>query len=79
MQTVTATNVKNHFGRYLETAIAEPVVIRKTGRAVAVILSIRDYERLAALEDQYWAQRATEAEQRGYIGKQAAVKFLKSR
>ena len=51
MKTATATDIKNHFGRYLETSISEPVMVEKTGRPVAVILSINDYERLAALED----------------------------
>jgi len=79
MQIATATKVKNHFGQYLETSISEPVIIQKTGRAVAVILSFRDYERLATSEDKYWAQRAAEAEKRGYVGKKASLSFLKSK
>ncbi len=78
MKTATATDIKNHFGEYLEKSISEPVVIEKTGRPVAVMLSLQDYERLAALENKYWAQQAARAEQNGYLGKKATQEFLKS-
>ena len=79
MKTAAATDIKNHFGQYLETSISEPVMVEKTGRPVAVILSIHDYERLAALEDKYWAQRAEAAEKKGYLGPKASLQFLKSK
>jgi prevent-host-death family protein len=68
MKTVTATEIKNRFGRYLEDSMSEPVVIEKTGRAVAVMISMADYERLAALEDKFWGEMAIEAEKNGYLG-----------
>jgi len=37
---------KNGFGRLLDSARAEPVVIEKHGRAVVVVLAIEEYERL---------------------------------
>jgi len=76
---ITATEVKNHFGEYLEGAISEPVVIEKTGRPVVVMLSVKEYERLTALEDAYWAEKALKAEKTGYVGKTESVKFLKSK
>ena len=76
---IAATEVKNHFGEYLEGAISEPVIIEKTGRPVVVMLSIKEYERLVALEDAYWAQNALKAEKTGYIGQKEALKFLKSK
>ena len=79
MKMASATEIKNHFGQYLETSISEPVVVERTGRAVAVILSIRDYERLSTLEDQYWAQRAAQSEKRGYLGTKATMQFLRSK
>ena len=79
MTTATATDIKNHFGEYLEKSISEPVMVEKTGRLVAVILSIHDYERLAALEDKYWSKQAAEAEKKGYLGREASAKFLKSK
>ncbi|MBI4309602.1 MAG: type II toxin-antitoxin system Phd/YefM family antitoxin [Candidatus Omnitrophica bacterium] len=75
----TATEIKNHFGEYLEGAISEPVVIEKTGRPVAVMLSVKEYERLIALEDAYWAQKAINAEKSGYIGQKESAKLLKSK
>ena len=76
---ITATEVKNHFGEYLEGAISEPVVIEKTGRPVVVMLSVKEYERLTALEDAYWAEKALKAEKAGYIGQKESAKFLKSK
>ena len=60
---VSATQIKNSFGAYLEKAMSEPVSIVKSSskRKVAVILSINEYERLMALENAYWAQRAKKA------------------
>ena len=75
----TATEMKNHFGEYLEGALSEPLVIEKTGRPVVVMLSIKEYERLIALEDAHWAQKAFKAEKAGYIGKTESTKFLKSK
>ena len=39
MLRVNATNFKNHLGRYLEYAIREPVIVEKSGRASAVLVS----------------------------------------
>jgi len=75
----TATDIKNHFGQYLEESILEPVFIEKTGRPVAVMLSAKEYERLTALEDAYWAQKAIKAEKTGYIGKKESANLLKSK
>ena len=75
----TATEIKNHFGQYLDEAILEPVFIEKTGRPVAVMLSSKEYERLIGLEDAYWAQKALKAEKAGYIGKKQSTEFLKSK
>jgi len=79
MKTATSTDVKNHFGEYLEISITEPIVIQKTGRSVAVIMSISDYERLKALEDKYWANQADQAEKKGYLGRKDSLQFLKSK
>ena len=75
----SATEMKNHFGEYLEGALLEPLVIEKTGRPVVVMLSIKEYERLIALEDAHWAQKTLRAEENGYIGHKETTKFLKSK
>ena len=79
MTKATATEMKNHFGEYLEGAISEPVVIEKSGRSIVVMLSIKEYERLMALDDAYWAQKALKAEKAGYIGQKESSKFLRSK
>ncbi|MBF0290812.1 MAG: type II toxin-antitoxin system Phd/YefM family antitoxin [Nitrospinae bacterium] len=79
MKTATATEIKNRFGEYLQSAIREPVLIEKTGKPVAVLLSIDDYERLSALEDAYWIMKAQKAEAGGYLGVTATKKFIGSR
>ena len=45
MKTIQATDAKNRFGELLEDAGKEPVLIQKSGRDVAVILSKAEYDR----------------------------------
>ncbi|HEU5377320.1 MAG TPA: type II toxin-antitoxin system Phd/YefM family antitoxin [Ktedonobacteraceae bacterium] len=46
MQYVSATDAKQTFSAVLDTAQREPVIIRKQNRDVAVMISMRDFERL---------------------------------
>ena len=48
MKSMSAKDAKNGFGLLLDTARAEPVLIEKYGRAVVVVLSVEEYERLKA-------------------------------
>lgn len=48
MKTMAAGKAKNGFGLLMDTARAEPVVIKKHGRPVAVVMSVEEYERLRA-------------------------------
>jgi prevent-host-death family protein len=79
MTSVSATAAKNRFGQVLEAALTGPVTITKTGRKVAVLLSWREYERLQALEDAWWAREAAQAEAEGYLGPQASQQVLRNR
>jgi antitoxin Phd len=65
MKTIAAKDAKNGFGRMLDTAQREPVTIKKHGRAVAVLLSLDEYQRLEALDDAWWAARAQEVVDQG--------------
>lgn len=76
MKTVSATEIKNRLGVYLEESLLEPVVVQKAGRPVAVVISYREYERLTKLEDSYWAARARMGEQSGFIGEAESMKLL---
>ena len=42
----SAREAKHQFGRLIDTARAEPVVIEKHGRPVVVVVSVEEYERL---------------------------------
>lgn len=48
MQTMSAKDAKNAFGLLLDKARAEPVTVEKHGRAVVVVLSVEEYERLTS-------------------------------
>jgi prevent-host-death family protein len=72
---MAAKEAKDKFGALLEVARREPVTIARKGRPVVVVLSIEDYERLEALEDAYWAERAA-AEKAGLIGIDEGEKLL---
>lgn len=49
MITISSNAAKQSFGRVLDDAQREPVMIQKHNRAAAVILSIAEYERLRGL------------------------------
>ena len=74
--TASATEVKNHFGEYLEKARHAPVTVEKAGRSYVVMVSCEEYERLQAFEDQLWGMAAAEAEKSGYIGPEETMKLL---
>ncbi len=72
----TATEVKNHFGEFIEKARHAPVTVEKTGRKYVVIVSHEEFERLQALEDRQWILAAEEAQKSGYIGTEETMKVL---
>ena len=73
---VTATELKNRLGRYLDMAETVPVIVQKSGRAKSVIISKEMYERLLQIEDAYWAQKAREVEEEGYLGESETERLL---
>jgi prevent-host-death family protein len=46
MQSMSAKDAKYGFGRLIDLARSEPVVVEKHGRPVVVVLAIEEYERL---------------------------------
>jgi prevent-host-death family protein len=50
MQSMSARDAKNSFGKLIDMARAEPVAIEKHGRTVVVVLSIESYELLSGVE-----------------------------
>jgi prevent-host-death family protein len=51
MKTMSARDAKHQFGRLIDTARAEPVVVEKHGRPVVVVLAVEEFERLRALSE----------------------------
>ncbi len=47
MKCMSAKDAKNAFGRLVDSTRAAPVTIEKHGRAVVVVLSVEEYERLS--------------------------------
>lgn len=76
MVIVKATEMKNKLGHYLQVALVEPVVVEKTKRQVAVLMSMKEYERLTKLEDAYWGERAKAAEAEGYLSEAETKEFV---
>ena len=79
MKYFTAKDAKNQFGRLIDCARSEPVMVAKHGRPVAVLLSYEEYERVEALERAYWADKAGIAEQEGYLGPRESEALLNGR
>jgi len=73
---VTGTGLKNHLGAYLEAAIAAPVIVEKSGREVAVLISREHYTHLQALEDRWWGEQAKLAGQRGFLRVEETARAL---
>ena len=77
---VNTTDFKNHLGEYLDMAKEQPVVVRKSGKPIAVVLNADEYDYLQGLEDQYWIARAEAAEAGGeWISHDEAVRLLAAR
>jgi prevent-host-death family protein len=70
MKTITAAVAKNAFGRFLDMARREPVLVTKNDRPVGVFLSMED------LEDTVWGERALKAHTEGYLGPAASEQLL---
>ena len=49
MKTMTASVASKEFGRYLDAAQREPVIVTKQNRPVAVTVSFQDWEELTKL------------------------------
>lgn len=77
MRKINATEAKNRFGTYLQKSMSEPIIIEKNNQPSAVLMSYEDYEKFVALEDAYWAAKAYEAEQEGYLSEEESLAALK--
>ena len=69
----SATELNKHPGKYLNQSLREPVIIERSGHPVSVIVS---YERYLQLEDAYWGELATIADQDKSLGVEKTMDFL---
>lgn len=53
MKTMSATLASKEFGRFIDAAQREPVLLTKKDRPVAVTVSVADWEELIALRIEY--------------------------
>ena len=74
---VSATELKNRLGQYLDVAETDPVIVKKSGRIKSVLISNATYEKFLAYEDAFWANKAKQAEDEGYLGTKASEDLLK--
>lgn len=74
---ITATELKNRLGRYLDVAETNPVFVKKSGRDKSVLISNAMYEQFLAYEDAYWASKAQIAEDEGYLGDKVSEELLR--
>lgn len=51
MVTITAAELQNHFGRYRDLALKEPVSVTHHGRESVVVMSAEEYKRLKSYDD----------------------------
>lgn len=80
MMQVNATYFKNFLDEFLGIAKDEPVIIHKTGKPIAVVLGIAEYEHLQKLQELYRLARATLAETTSeQISDEELVRFLTER
>ena len=74
---INATSFKNHLGKYMECSIREPVIVEKSGRPSAVLISFDEFAKLSQYEDFYWSTHAAQAEASGYLGVEETHNRLK--
>lgn len=74
---ITATELKNRLGQYLEACQREDVIIEKSGRQSGVVMSMDRYSELLEMEDRLWSLQAARAEQEGYASQQEVHDLLK--
>ncbi len=62
MLSMSAKDAKYGFGRLIDLARSEPVVVEKHGRPVVVVMAVEEFERLKAVESEQRAQTPTTGE-----------------
>ena len=56
MLSMSAKDAKYGFGRLIDLARSEPLVVEKHGRPVIVVMAVEEFERLKAVESEHRAR-----------------------
>jgi PHD/YefM family antitoxin component YafN of YafNO toxin-antitoxin module len=79
MLKITVTELKGRLDEYFVEAETEAItIIHPTGKSI-VMLSIEEYERLQALDDADWGERAKKASEEGYVSMEETGRWLAER
>lgn len=63
MESLSANEAKTHFGDLLLKVQREPVQINRNGKAVAIVISIEDYQNFEALKMQQLKSRVEQVKE----------------
>ena len=79
MLTITVTELNENLDEYFSEAATQAItVVGPLGKSI-VMLSSEEYERLQALDDAYWGERAKEASEEGYVSAEETERWLAER
>ena len=76
MNSLNATYVKQHFGSCIADLADGPIVIERSGRPVAVMVSYSEYRRMEEIENALLMEQVRRAKAEGFIGPEASAVWL---
>ena len=78
MLTINATAAKQTFGNCLSNVVGGPIIIEKTGKPAAVMVSYDEFIRLNELEDRLLLKNAIEAANEGFLDENESKNWFNS-
>ncbi len=75
MMHITASELNKRPGKYLQSALSQPVIVEKMNEPMIVMIS---YQRYQELEDAYWGELTLQAEKEPTLGIEKTKEFLNS-
>lgn len=74
-----ATEIKTHFGHYLDLAEqGEAVIVERSGKAAAALVDYTEYQHLKQLDDLLLLEKIKQAETKGYLSDAESEIFFKN-
>lgn len=74
----TATEIKTHFGHYLDIVKnGEDVIIERSGKELATLLDYKEYQYLKNLDELLLIEKIKLAEKGGFLNKKESENFFK--